>query len=105
MQKRPLPLNAMIAALAAAIPTAPLQASIVQSPQAPPSVFATSAANAKGATTYSKGRFLLQDALRIGPKGAALANSATKSTKGPKSTKHIVGPKVQTAMNGAPKSV
>jgi hypothetical protein len=102
MQKRPLPLKAMIAALAAAIPTIPLSASVVPSPKVPPSVFATSAANAKGATAYSKSNFLLKDAARIGPAGAAIASSDTKATK-KKSTKQVICAKVQTAANGVRK--
>jgi hypothetical protein len=105
MQKTPLSLKAMIAALTAAIPAAPMQASIVPSPKVAPSVFARSVAAAK-AGTYSKGHFLLKDVASIGPAGAASANSATaaKSTKAPKSSKKPGYAKVRTA-NGVKTSV
>ncbi len=86
MQKTPLSLKAMIAALTAAIPAAPMHASIVPTPKVAPSVFTSSTAAAKGAT-YSKGQFLLKDVASIGPAGAASANSATEKSKAPKSTK------------------
>jgi len=82
MEKIPLPLKAMIAALTAAIPTAPLMANVAPSPKVAPSVFAASAAAAKDAT-YSKGRFLLKEVASIGPAGMAPVNSTTKSTKPP----------------------
>ncbi|MGD0346952.1 MAG: hypothetical protein ABSA85_09350 [Terracidiphilus sp.] len=82
MEKIPLPLKAMIAALTAAIPTAPLQANVVPSPQAAPSLFSSSTAAAKGAT-YCKGQFRLKDVASIGPAGMAPVNSTTKSTKPP----------------------
>ena len=105
MQKSPLSTKAMIATLAAAIPAAPFAANAVPSPKAPPSVFASSTAVVKGATTYSKGHFLLKDAVRIGPTGAAVATSATKAkaTKS-NSTKKVSAPKVQTAPTSVWKS-
>lgn len=102
MQKTPLSLKAMIAALTAAIPTAPMQASIVPSHNVAPSVFTSSTAAAKNAS-YSKGHFLLKDVASIGPAGASSANSVTKA-KSTKSTKKPGHAKVQTA-NGVRTSV
>ena len=87
MEKIPLPLKAMIAALTAAIPTAPLMANVAPSPKVAPSVFAASAAAAKDAT-YSKGRFLLKEVASIGPAGAASANSAMQKPRTSKKPGH-----------------